>query len=123
MLKKRPSKMRHSVLFLALLISAVCYSRTAAPPLTEGEVIPISAEERSRLFQQCSRQAPQPEEVLGGPTAAEIRELEPLLERHLAVIYEAGKAAPPSATYARQYVAYRVGNRRKIYGNFFPVAF
>lgn len=114
--------MLRSLLLLALLLPAICYSRTVATPFTEGEPVEISAGERLGLFQQCSRQAPQPEEILGNPTAAEVRELEPLLERYLAVVYEAGKAAPPTATYARQYVAYRVGTRRKIYGNFFPRA-
>jgi hypothetical protein len=97
-----------------------CVARTIAIPFTSGDPIVLPKEQLPQLFSQCSRQAPHPTEILGVPTDEEIRNLELPLQRYIAEIYEAGEPAPPNITFARQYVAYRVGSNTKIYGNFFP---
>jgi len=112
--------MRFLLVFLCLFVPLECGARTIAIPFTSGDPIVLPKEQLPQLFSQCSRPAPHPTEILGVPTDEEIRNLELPLQRYIAEIYEAGKPAPPSITFARQYVAYRVGSNRKIYGNFFP---
>jgi hypothetical protein len=120
--------MRLYLLILLLLVPAVCNSRSisAGPPFTDGAPIPLSTKELPKLFKQCSRPAPQPEEILGTPSSDEVSEMETKLYRHISEIYEAGKVGtpirPPFVTYARQYVKFRVGDKQFIYGNFFPVS-
>lgn len=118
--RRRASNMRLLIILLCFYVPLECGARTIMVPFTSGEPIALSKEQLPQLFSQCSRSAPHPTEILGVPTKEEIRDLELRLERYIAEIYEAGKPAPPSVTFARQYVAYRVGGNRKIYGNFFP---
>jgi hypothetical protein len=114
------SQMRLCLLIVGLITALACGATSIVVPFTDGEPILLSKDKLPILFHQCSRQAPDPSAILGVPITAEVDELESGLERYIAEQYEAGKQAPPTATYARQYAAYRVDNQRKIYGNFFP---
>jgi hypothetical protein len=75
------------------------------------------------LLKQCSRQAPEGATDFWQPSIAELDELERLLFMNLAFREKKGAGLPPKATYHRQYVGFKKGKVRYIYGNFYPDKF
>ncbi len=106
----------------------LCFARSEAAPfgrsMFAGEPEVLREDAARTVFEQCSRPAPNPSQILPAPSKVELREVDKAVERHIAFEHAARRPVPASTmSYSRQYVAYELAGRRMIYGNFFPAAY
>lgn len=82
--------------------------------------LPVSIVDAARLFEQCSRRAPQPSGPLWLPSSSEIAALEQDLLTYMEALGEANFADSrwSRSAYRGQYVGFGDGNERYIYGSY-----
>jgi hypothetical protein len=106
--------------FILSIAPAVVFAAGTAVTFTTNEPIALPSSEALALFKQCSRHTPTPDKVLEAPSANEVAAIEAHVVQYIAELSKSGKRVPPAGIYARQYVSFMEGGKRKIYGNFFP---